>query len=105
MNASLDPVMESVVTVADPLNVATVEEVRVRLAAALDASATVVVDLTAVTAIDLYAVQLLCAAQRSASLRGKRLELRGADSLIRTACAATAVEPAALGLTLPTLSP
>lgn len=53
---------------------------RDELLAALNQHAEVTVDLAAVETLDLACLQLLCSACGSASIRGKRLALQGAEN-------------------------
>lgn len=105
MNAPADSSAIDVLALEGPLNVTTVEIARQRIVAALDGAATVQLDLAAVDDVDVYGLQLLHAAQRSACSRGKRLGLLHSPACLAAACERAAIDPTALGhnpATLPT---
>jgi anti-anti-sigma regulatory factor len=62
------------------LSIAEVIPLRDDLLAALNQHAEITIDLADVELLDLACVQLLCAACGSASIRGKRLSLRGTEN-------------------------
>ncbi len=105
MNPPIPPDHTAVVALEGALTVNYAEEQRIRLLAALEAAPTLVVDLVAVTAADVFGLQLLVAGQRSARSRGKILEVIHASDAVRAACEATGIEPAALGVRSSSPSP
>lgn len=62
------------------LSIEEVNPLRAALLAALHQHAEIIIDLNGVEHLDLACVQLLCAACGSASIRGKRLTLCGAEN-------------------------
>jgi anti-anti-sigma regulatory factor len=62
------------------LSIEEVNSLRNDLLAALDQHTEITLDLSNVDHLDLSCIQLLCAACGSASIRGKRLSLRGAEN-------------------------
>lgn len=61
----------------EELTIAEAADLRLRLLAALEGGAPVVLDGGAVADVDAAGLQLLCAARRSAAARGVKLTLRG----------------------------
>lgn len=66
---------EGTLSVEGALTVSRIAEVREELLAAFKSSAKVVLDLTAVTEVDLSALQLCCSAHKTAVKKGKVFEL------------------------------
>lgn len=71
---------QTILTWQGELAIDAVAALRETLLDALNRHDEVSIDLTDVTRLDLACLQLLCAACGSASIRGKRLALRGADN-------------------------
>ena len=67
---------ERLLNLSDPLTVAVCETLQAEMAAALDQADTIVLGVDPEAEIDLTFLQLLIAADRSATARGKRIELQ-----------------------------
>jgi anti-anti-sigma regulatory factor len=82
------------VTVDGPLTVAAAEEWRVRLAAALGRGSGLTVDVSAAKEVDVFGVQLLWAARRSAREQGRTFGVIDGSGSLRRACASAGLDPA-----------
>ncbi len=103
MNLSLPPSAASAVSPPAPgetvavdgaLTVAVVEAWRARLAAALARGPGLTVDVSAADEIDVFGVQLLWAARRSAREQGRSFRVIDATGALRRACASAGLDPA-----------
>ena len=66
---------ENVLTLKGELSISHAARLKAELIQALDAAPRIVIDVNAVTDVDLSALQLLCAAHKSALAKGKQLIL------------------------------
>ncbi len=89
---------ERVLSVDGALTVASAEAWRIRIADALAPAAALAVDLAGAGEVDVFGLQLLCAARRSAGAQGKTFRVLHAGPAVQRACAAAGFAPASLGL-------
>lgn len=97
LNPSSAPA-ESVLPVDGALTVAAAEAWRIRISDALAPAAALAVDLAGAAEVDVFGLQLLCAARRSAGAQGKAFRVLHAGPAVQRACAAAGFAPASLGL-------
>lgn len=93
-SAAADAAAADTLTVDGALTVATAEAWRVRLAAALARGAGLTVDVSAASEIDVFGVQLLWAARRSAREQGRAFGVSDGGGSLRRACATAGLDPA-----------
>jgi anti-anti-sigma regulatory factor len=84
----------SLLTVDGPLTIAVAEAWRARLVAALAGEGELTVDLSAATEIDVFGVQLLLAARRSAAEQGRSFRVADNGESLARACVSAGVDRA-----------